>query len=113
MTDRREFVKLMAAGSPPSRTRRAREGRRVVCAVDCGLVVNPLGARQQVESGVIWSLSNMKGEMTWKEGVARQATYGEFRVVTIDEAPGSVETHLVDPGRRIRRLPVRRADLGI
>lgn len=114
---------------------------RVVCALDCGLLVNPLGARQQVESGVIWSLSNMKSEMTWRGGVPQQATYGDFRVVTLDEAPDVVETHFVDPGRddpnglgepvvcplapavanalyrltgrRVRRLPVGRADLGL
>ncbi len=114
---------------------------RVVCALDCGLLVNPLGARQQVESGVIWSLSNMKTEMTWRDGVPRQATYGDFRVVMLDEAPDRVETHFVDSGRdapnglgepvvcpvapavanalyrltgrRIRRLPVLRADVGL
>ncbi|MDP2480226.1 MAG: molybdopterin-dependent oxidoreductase [Candidatus Palauibacterales bacterium] len=114
---------------------------RVVCALDCGLLVNPLGARQQVESGVIWSLSNMKSEMTWRGGIPRQATYGDFRVVTLDEAPDRVETHFVDAGRddpngigepvvcplapavanalfrltgrRIRGLPVRRADVGL
>ena len=114
---------------------------RVVCALDCGLVVNPLGARQQVESGVVWSLSNMKGEMTWRDGVAQQTNYTDFPVVTMRESPDRIETHFVGTGRsephglgepvvcplapavanalsrlagrRVRRLPVRREDLGL
>lgn len=112
---------------------------RVVCALDCGLVVNPLGARQQVESGIIWSLSNMKNEITWRAGVAQQSNYTDFPVVMLGESPDLVETHFVDSGRddpnglgepvvcplapavanalyrltgrRVRRLPVRKADL--
>jgi len=112
---------------------------RVVCALDCGLLVHPRGARQQVESGITWSLSNMKSHVTWKGGIAGQSNYDDFRVVTMDEAPGRIEVHFVDPGRerpnglgepvvcplapavanalhrltgrRIRRLPVEAADL--
>jgi isoquinoline 1-oxidoreductase beta subunit len=111
---------------------------RVVCAIDCGYAINPDMIAQQVESGVNWSLSNMKNEISFEGGRARQATYAEFPVLMIDEAP-PVEVHLVgaqenDPsgigetvvcplapavanalsrllGRRIRRLPVRAEDL--
>lgn len=111
---------------------------RVVCAIDCGLVINPDMVAQQVESGVVWSLSNMKNEITFKAGRAEQSSYADFPVLMIDETP-QVETHLVGPtendpsgigetvvcplapavanalsrlsGRRIRRLPVRAADL--
>ena len=68
---------------------------RVVCALDCGVAVNPLGVAQQVESGVIWSLSNMKNEITAREGRVEQSTYSDFPVVMIDETPLSIETHLV------------------
>ncbi|HVR43721.1 MAG TPA: molybdopterin cofactor-binding domain-containing protein [Thermoanaerobaculia bacterium] len=112
---------------------------RVVCAIDCGVAVNPNGIAQQVESGVIWSLSNMKGEITVREGRIQEGFYSDFPVVMIDETPGSIETHIVesdDPrphgigepvvcplapavanalsrltGSRIRRLPVRASDL--
>jgi isoquinoline 1-oxidoreductase beta subunit len=107
---------------------------RMVCAVDCGVIVNPLGIEQQVDSGVAWGLSNMKGEITFRDGAAEQASYRDFPVVRMSEMP-VVETHLVpshgqqpfgigEPtvppvapavanavfaatGRRIRRLPVR------
>ncbi len=106
---------------------------RVTCAVDCGVVINPLGIEQQIESGVIWALSNMKGEITFKDGRVEQGTYRDFPVLRMSEAP-VIETHIVpshgeqpfgigEPpvpplipavlnalfaatGRRIRRLPV-------
>lgn len=112
---------------------------RVVCAVDCGIAINPLGVAQQVESGVIWSLSNMKNEITVREGRVEQAYYTDFPVAMIDETPPVIETHLVasdddrphglgEPtvcpfapavanalsrlaGQRIRTLPVRPTDL--
>ncbi len=111
---------------------------RVICAVDCGVVINPLGIEQQMESGVIWALSNMKGEITFRDGRAVQSSYLDFPVVRMSESP-VIETHIVpshgeqpfgigEPpvpplipavlnglfaltGRRIRRLPVRAEDL--
>lgn len=70
--------------------------KRVVCALDCGLVVNPLGVVQQVESGILWSLSNMKSEITAKDGEIQQSFYSDFSVVMIDETPASIEVHLVN-----------------
>jgi isoquinoline 1-oxidoreductase beta subunit len=67
---------------------------RVVCAIDCGVVVNPLGIEQQVESGVVWGLSNMKGQITFKDGVAEQSSYRDFPVLRMSETP-IVETHIV------------------
>ncbi|HEX9886792.1 MAG TPA: molybdopterin cofactor-binding domain-containing protein [Longimicrobiales bacterium] len=112
---------------------------RVTGALDCGLVINPNALRQQVESGVVWGLSNMKSEMTWRDGTARESNYHQFRVVTMAETPPVIDLHLVgtdadephgvgEPvvcpfapavanalsrlvGRRVRRLPVRAADL--
>jgi isoquinoline 1-oxidoreductase beta subunit len=109
---------------------------RVVCVIDCGLVVNPLGVRQQVESGVIWGLSSvLKGEITFRDGAAEQSTFGDFEVLRIDETP-RIETYIVgadaaepfgvgEPvvspimpavmnavfaatGRRVRRVPLRK-----
>lgn len=68
---------------------------RVVCAVDCGLAINPLGVAQQVESGVIWSLSNMLGEITAKNGEIEQAYYSDFPVAMIRDTPRVIETHIV------------------
>ena len=112
---------------------------RVVCAVDVGVAINPLGVEQQVESGILWSLSNMKGEITIKEGAIVESNFSDFAVAMIDETPMRIETHIVasederphglgEPtvcpfapavanalsrltGRRVRRLPVRAADV--
>ena len=67
---------------------------RVVCALDCGVIINPLGIAQQIESGVVWGLSNMKGEVTFRDGRAEQSTYQDFAVLRMSETP-VVETHLV------------------
>ena len=112
---------------------------RVVGAIDCGLVVHPDGARQQVESGILWGLSNMKAEMRFERGRAVAGNFDGFPIATLTETPESIEAHFVasdrdrphglgEPtvcplapavtnalarlsGRRIRRLPVSAADL--
>jgi isoquinoline 1-oxidoreductase beta subunit len=68
--------------------------RRVVCALDCGVIVNPLGIEQQVESGVAWGLSNMKGQITFEGGRVVEESYRDFAVLRMSEMP-LVETHLV------------------
>lgn len=72
--------------------------RRVVTAIDCGLVVNPDGVRQQVESGVIFGLSAaLHGEMTFANGAAVQGNFHEYAPLRLTETP-MIETHLVTPG---------------
>ncbi|MEW5916002.1 MAG: molybdopterin cofactor-binding domain-containing protein [Gemmatimonadota bacterium] len=110
---------------------------RVTCVIDCGVVINPLGIEQQVESGIAWALSNMKGEITFRDGRAEQSNFRDFQVLRMSETP-VIETYIVpshgeqpfgvgEPpvpplipavlnalfaatGRRIRRLPLRAAD---
>ena len=54
---------------------------RVVAAVDCGLVVNPIGVEQQMEGGIIWGISSaLKGEITFRGGAATQSSYADFEV---------------------------------
>lgn len=68
---------------------------RVVCAVDCGLVINPLGLEAQFESGVVWALSAaLLGEMTWADGSATRSNFTDYPVLRFDEAP-LVEVHIV------------------
>ncbi|QOY96614.1 xanthine dehydrogenase family protein molybdopterin-binding subunit [Massilia sp. UMI-21] len=65
---------------------------RVVCAIDCGLVVNPNIVAQQVESGVLFGLSAaLYGEITFKEGRVQQSNFGDYPVLRMNEAP-PVET---------------------
>jgi isoquinoline 1-oxidoreductase beta subunit len=68
---------------------------RVVCAVDCGLVVNPNIVAQQVESSVVFGLSAaLAGEITFREGQPQQANFGDYPVLRMAQAP-AVETIIV------------------
>jgi isoquinoline 1-oxidoreductase beta subunit len=73
---------------------------RVVCATDCGLVVNPLGLEGQVESGVAWGLTYaLKGEITIREGRVVQGSFRDYPLFSIGEMP-QVEVHTVPGGKR-------------
>lgn len=65
---------------------------RVVCAIDCGLVVNPNIVAQQVESAVIFGLSAaLAGEITYAGGRVEQSNFGDYPLVRMFGAP-EVET---------------------
>ncbi len=67
---------------------------RVVTAVDCGLVVNPDGARAQMESAVNFGLSAiMKGEITFKAGAVEQSSFDTYEILRFNEAPKTIEIH--------------------
>jgi len=67
----------------------------VVCAVDCGQVINPEGLDGQAESGITWGLSAaLYGRIDFKNGGAVQKNYKDFPVLRINEAP-AVETYIV------------------
>ena len=68
---------------------------RVVCAVDCGMVVNPDVVRAQVEGGVGFALSAaLHGAITLKDGVVEQSNFHDYAPVRIHEMP-KVEVHIV------------------
>lgn len=111
---------------------------RVVCAVDCGTVVNPDIVRAQMEGGIVYGLSAaLKSEITLKDGRVQQSNFHDYQVLRMNEAP-RIEVHMVpsdapptgvgEPGvppvapalanaifavtgKRIRRLPIRASDL--
>jgi isoquinoline 1-oxidoreductase subunit beta len=112
---------------------------RIVCAVDCGIAVNPLGIRAQVEGAVAWALSALSTRVTLKDGRVEQATYRDFPILRFRDMP-AVETHIVpsdapptgmgEPpvpvalaavmnalsaaaGRRLRRVPIEPDDLNL
>jgi isoquinoline 1-oxidoreductase beta subunit len=65
---------------------------RVVCAIDCGLAVNPNIIAQQAESGVIFGLSAaLFGAATIKDGKIEQSNFHDYPVVRLNQAP-EVET---------------------
>ena len=69
---------------------------RIVCAIDCGLVINPRGLDGQAESGIAWGLSaTLHGGIDFKNGGALQSSYADFSVIGMDEAP-AIETHILD-----------------
>jgi CO/xanthine dehydrogenase Mo-binding subunit len=75
---------------------------RVVCAVDCGHVVNPNTIEAQVEGGAIFGITaTLWGEITVKDGRVEQSNFTDYRVMRINEAP-HIETIIVksdeDPG---------------
>jgi isoquinoline 1-oxidoreductase subunit beta len=69
--------------------------RRIVCAVDCGQVVNPDIVKAQIESGVVYGISAaLWGEVTLKDGRVEQSNFHNYRVLRINETP-PIEVHLV------------------
>jgi len=71
---------------------------RVVCAMDCGQVVNPDGVRAQLEGGVTFGTSAVLGnEITIANGRVEQSNFNDFPSLRMSEAP-RVEVHLAASG---------------
>jgi isoquinoline 1-oxidoreductase subunit beta len=69
--------------------------RRVVCAVDCGIVINPDTVQAQIQSGIIFgATAALYGEITLKNGRVEQANFDTYQMLRIDEAP-VIEVHIV------------------
>ncbi|TMH26408.1 MAG: xanthine dehydrogenase family protein molybdopterin-binding subunit [Betaproteobacteria bacterium] len=68
---------------------------RVVCAVDCGVAVNPHIVAMQMESGIGYGLSAaLTGAITLKEGVVEQSNFHDYPVLRMNQAP-RIEVHIV------------------
>ena len=68
---------------------------RIVCAVDCGTVVNPDVVRAQVEGGVGFALTAaLYGGITLKDGAVVEGNFDTYPMVRINEMP-QVEVHFV------------------
>ncbi len=68
---------------------------KVVCAVDCGIAVNPNVIAMQIESGVAYGLAAaISGAVTLKDGVVQQSNFHDYQVLRISQMP-KVEVHLV------------------
>jgi isoquinoline 1-oxidoreductase beta subunit len=111
---------------------------RVVCAVDCGLAVNPEGVRAQMESGIIFGLTAvLYGDITLEKGRVKQRNFHDYKMLRMNETP-LMEVHIADStekmggagepgvpplapaianaifaatGKRVRKLPLKAADL--
>lgn len=68
---------------------------RVVCAVDCGVAVNPDVIKAQMEGGIGFGLAAaLHGEITLEEGVVQQSNFHDYQVLRINQMP-AVEVHIV------------------
>lgn len=107
---------------------------RIVCVVDCGNLVNPLTAHQQVEGGIVFGLSaTLFGKLSFDRGVVMENNFDTYQQIQMDDMPeikvhfelsggdhwgglGEPVTPLVAPaicnalyqitGRRVRSLPL-------
>jgi isoquinoline 1-oxidoreductase beta subunit len=112
--------------------------RRVVCAVDCGTVVNPDIVRAQIESAVMFGITAaLYCEITLKNGRVEQSNFDNYQMLRINQAP-AVEVHIIEnfelpggmgeagtsatvpalsnaifaaTGKRLRKMPIKAADL--
>jgi isoquinoline 1-oxidoreductase subunit beta len=112
---------------------------RVVCAVDCGLAINPEGVKAQMESAINFGFgAALKSEITVAHGRIVQQNFNDYEVLRFEEAPAQIEVHVLpstaapggcgEPGvppiapavcnalfaatgKRVRRLPIRIEEL--
>jgi isoquinoline 1-oxidoreductase beta subunit len=69
--------------------------RRVVCAVDCGTIVNPDTVQAQIQSAIIFGITAaLHGEVTLKDGRVQQSNFDTYQMLRMNEAP-AIEVHIV------------------
>lgn len=74
---------------------------KVVCAIDCGLAVNPEGVRAQMESGIAFGLgAALHSALSFQDGRVQQSNYHDYQVLRINEMP-QVEVHIVPSTERM------------
>ena len=68
---------------------------RVVCAVDCGTVVNPDTVQAQIQSGIMFgATAALYGEITLKDGRVEQTNFDTYQVLRMEQAP-AIDVHIV------------------
>ncbi len=69
---------------------------KVVCAIDCGIVINPDAAANMAEGAIIDGIGNaMYGELTFVDGRPQQQNFDSYRIIRHKEVPDSIEVHFV------------------
>ncbi|SHI34065.1 xanthine dehydrogenase family protein molybdopterin-binding subunit [Aquimarina spongiae] len=70
--------------------------KKVTCVVDCGIVVNPLGAKNQIEGGVLDGIGHaMYGDFSFTDGAPDAKNFNAYRLIRMNETP-VVETHFIE-----------------
>lgn len=73
--------------------------KKVWCAVDCGIVINPISARNQIEGGIVDGIGHSSySALTFRDGRPDQTNFDKYRLIRIGEAPEEIETFFVDNG---------------
>ncbi len=68
---------------------------RVVCAIDCGMIVNPDTIEAQMQSGIVYGLTAaLKGQITIKDGRVEQGNFNDYPLLRMDEMP-EIEVHIM------------------
>jgi isoquinoline 1-oxidoreductase beta subunit len=77
---------------------------RIVCAIDCGRVINPQGAHNQVEGAIVEGLSAaLHGRISVREGIVQESNFDDYRFCRMREIP-VIDVHLVDSNDAPRGL---------
>jgi isoquinoline 1-oxidoreductase subunit beta len=112
--------------------------KRIVCAVDCGQVVNLDNVAAQMEGGIVFGLTAaLKAESVLKNGRMQESNFHEYPILRMDEMP-LIEVYIIESdnkssgigemgvppispaianavfaatGKRVRHIPIRPADL--
>lgn len=70
--------------------------KKVVCAVDCGIVVNPLGAINQVKGGVLDGIGHsMYSDFGFKNGIPVSNNFNTYQLIRMGQTP-KVEAYFVE-----------------
>lgn len=70
--------------------------QKVTCALDCGIVVNPDGAANMAEGGIVDGIGNaLYGELTFKDGVPEKNNFDTYRMIRMGESPKEIDVHFV------------------
>ncbi len=70
--------------------------KRVVCAVDCGQVVNPDTVVAQMEGGINFALTAaLYGEINIKQGIPQQTNFHDYQLLRMNDAP-KIDVHIID-----------------
>jgi isoquinoline 1-oxidoreductase beta subunit len=69
---------------------------RITCAIDCGLVINPQGAVNQVQGGIVDGLAAaLHGKITVKDGIVQESNFHDYRFALIRDVP-PIDVHFID-----------------
>jgi isoquinoline 1-oxidoreductase beta subunit len=72
---------------------------KVWCAVDCGILINPMAAKNQIEGGIIDGIGHATySEMTFVDGKPQHSNFDTYRLIRHKEAPKEIESFFVDNG---------------